>query len=187
MEVVKTLKTAISTITGQLAKLKEELTDTNRKIAVIGAQIDELRDMPVSLTDYGSFIREKIEKLADDHIGLVEWNLFRNAEALGASPQNKEPLSNVEKSPYLPPGLFGNDNSVLSLHAACCFFGDQIHEELMRRAQAKFGKRWGNEDLPTVEERRKTISALEDQLVALHEKRSALETEIDEISTALRS
>lgn len=187
MEVAKTLKTAISAITGQLSKLKEELTDTNRQIGIIGAQIEELRAMPVSLKDYGSFLRAKIEKLAAEHVGMLEWHLFRNAEALGASPQNKEPLSNIEKSPYLPTGLFGNDSSALSINAACCFFGDQIHEELMRRAQAKFGKRWGNEDLPTVEERHKTIFALEDQLIVLHEKRSALETEIDEISTALRS
>ena len=88
----------------------------------------------------------------------------------------------------MPEGYFhGNDSSVLSVHAACFFFGDQIHAGFMQRAEAKFGKRWGNEDLPTVEERGKTIFALEEQLVALHEKRGTLETEIDEISTALRS
>lgn len=187
MEIAKTIKSAISTVTGSLSKLKEELADTNRQIGVIGAQIEELLAMPVSLKDYGRFLREKIEKQADAHVGLLEWNLFRNAESLGASPQNREPLSEVEKFPYLPTGMFGNDGSALSTNAACFFFGDQIHEEFMRRAEAKFGKRWGNEDLPTVEERRKTIFALEDQLVALHEKRSALETEIDEISAALRS
>ncbi len=103
------------------------------------------------------------------------------------SPQNKEPLSTVEKDQYLPTGMFGNDGSTLSLRAACCYFGDQIHEEFMRRAEARFGKRWGNEDLPTAEERRNTIADLETQREALKQKRAELEAQIDEISGALRA
>jgi chaperonin cofactor prefoldin len=188
MEIAKTIKSAISTVTGSLSKLKEELTDTNRQIAVIGAQIEELRDMPVSIKDYGIFLRARIEKLAETHMALLEANIFRRADSRGQIPQNKIPLSKVETTPFMPEGFFsGNDGSALSVHAACFFFGDEIHAGFMQRAEAKFGKRWGNEDLPTVEERTKTIFSLEEQLVALHEKRSALETEIDEISTALRS
>ena len=187
MDITKNLKSAISAITGQLSTLKAELADTNREIGSIDGRIHELRAMPVSLKDYGSFLRAKIEKLADEHMGMLEFNLFRNAESLGASPQNKEPLSTVEKDQYLPTGMFGNDGYTLSLRAACCYFGDKIHEEFMRRAEARFGKRWGNEDLPTAEERRKTIADLETQREALKQKRAELEAQIDEISGALRA
>ena len=182
------LESAISAVTGQLSMLKAELAETSREIGGIDGRINELRDMPVSLSDYGSFLRAKIEKLADEHMGMLEFNLFRNSESLGASPQNKEPLSAVEKNQYLPIGMFGNDGSyMLSIQAACCFFGDQIHLEFMRRAEARFGKRWGNEDLPRAEERRNTIAELETRREALEQKRGELEAQIDEISGALRS
>ena len=187
MDITKNLKSAISAITGQLSTLKAELADTNREIGSIDGRVHELQAMPVSLKDYGSFLRAKLDKLADEHAGMLEWHLFRNAESLGASPQNKEPLRNVEKSTYLPSGLFGNDSSTLSINAACFFFGDQIYEEFMRRAEARFGKRWGNEALPTAEERRKTIADLETQREALEQKRAELEAQIDEISGALRA
>ncbi len=123
--------------------------------------------MPVNLKDFGSFLRAKIEKLINEHMGMLEFNLFRDTKSFDAFPQNKEPLSAVEKDPFLPTGMFGNDGSTLSLRAACCYFGDQIHEEFMRRAKAQFDKRWGNEDLHTVEARRKTIVSLETQRDAL--------------------
>ena len=84
MDITKNLKSAISAITGQLSTLKTELADTNREIGSIDGRIHELRAMPVSLKDYGSFLRAKIEKLADEHMGMLEFNLFRNAESLGA-------------------------------------------------------------------------------------------------------
>lgn len=188
MEIAKTIKSAISTVTGSLSKLKDELADTNRQIAVIGTQIEELRTMPVSLKDYGTFLRARIEKLADEHMARLEVNMFRKSESRFQVPHNEQPLSTVETTPYMPEGFFSpNNGDDMSVRGACFFFGDQIYEGFMKRAEAKFGKRWGNEDLPTVEERLKTTFTLEEQLVALHEKRSALETEIDEISTALRS
>jgi len=192
MEIAKTIKSAISTVTGSLSKLKGELTDTDRQIAVVGAQIEELRDMPVSLKDYGQYIKAKIESAAEKHAGMLEWNMFRNSESMGCSPENKERFGDLENelgssSPLFPAGFFGNVGDGISMHAACFFLGDQVYESFMTRAQAKFGKRWGNEELLTVEERRKTLFSLEEQLVALHEKRGTLETEIDEISTALRS
>lgn len=188
MEIAKTIKSAISTVTGSLSKRKEELGDTKRQIGIITAQIKELRDMPVSLNDYGPFLRAKIDKLAESHMLLLEANIFRRSDSRGLVPWNKYPLSNVEANQYLPEGFFSrNDGAFLTIEAACFFFGDQIYAGFMQRAEAKFGERWGNKDLPTVEERSKTIFALEEQLVALHEKRGALESEIDEISTALRS
>jgi septal ring factor EnvC (AmiA/AmiB activator) len=180
------LKSALSEITGRLSALKTELEETRREMGSIDGSIHELRAMPVSLKDYGLFLRANIEKLADAHIGMLEFELVRDAPSLDASPKNKLPLSAVEKSSVLPPGMFGA-GATLSAQAACCFFGDQIYDAFMRRAEAQFGKRWGNEDLPTVEDRRKTIAELEARREALKQKRVDLEAQIDEISAALRA
>ena len=59
MDITKNLKSAISAIAGQLSTLKAELAETSREIGSIDGRIHELRDMPVSLKDYGSFLRAK--------------------------------------------------------------------------------------------------------------------------------
>jgi prefoldin subunit 5 len=187
MNKTKNLKSALSEITGQLSALKTELGEIRREMGSVDGRIHELRAMPVSLKDYGLFLRANIEKLADTHLGMLEFNLFRDAPSLGASPKNKCPLSAVEDSSFLPPGMFGGEDSTLSAQAACFFFGDQIHEAFMRRAEARFGKRWGNEDLPTVEDRRKSIAELEARREALKQKQADLEAQIGEISAALRA
>ena len=87
----------------------------------------------------------------------------------------------------MPAGLFGGSDADFSIRSACFFFADQIHDEFMRRAQAKFGKRWGNEDLPSVDERRKMIVDMEVQRKDLMRKRADLEVQIDEIPGALKS
>jgi chromosome segregation ATPase len=178
------LKSALSEIAERLSTLKSELGEASREIGNIDGRIHELRAMPVSLKDYGLFLQAKIEKLAGEHMGALEFELFRDAPSLGASPKNKETLSAVESSAFLPAGMLGNEPA-LSDRAACCFFGDQIYEEFMRRAEARFGKRWGNEDLPTVEDRRKIIAKLEARREALKQKQTELETQIDEIPAAL--
>ncbi|PAS92135.1 MAG: hypothetical protein CGU29_12780 [Candidatus Dactylopiibacterium carminicum] len=65
MEVTNPLKSALSTITVQLSKLKEELADTNQQISIIDAQIGELRGMPLCLEDWGNYLKATIQQRAD--------------------------------------------------------------------------------------------------------------------------
>ncbi|KAF7598389.1 MAG: hypothetical protein CGU28_12115 [Candidatus Dactylopiibacterium carminicum] len=71
--------------------------------------------------------------------------------------------------------------------AMCFFFPDVVYDRLMAHLKERVGQRWGNEGMPPVEERRKTVAELESQRTALLEKRRTLEGEINKISTALRS
>lgn len=188
MEVTKTLKSALSTITGQLSKLKEELADTNQQISVIGALIGELRGMPLSLEDWSNYLKATIQKRADSYLPGFANSLVMPYR--GDEPHNKRPWSAFDDSDgnpnplYLPDDIFGH------MHygeAMCFFFPEVIYDRLMARLKERVGHRWGNEDVPPVEERRKTIAELAARRAALLEKRRALEGEIDEISTALRS
>ncbi|MBI2381875.1 MAG: hypothetical protein HYV16_14070 [Gammaproteobacteria bacterium] len=186
MDIAKNLKVALSTINGTLSQLKNELASTNSQIGSINARIAELQAMPVSLADYGALLKGRIESYAGEHADYLEFEWFRNAPSMGCTPFNKIPFNHLAPNGELamfPPALFGP--SGLTPRAACFFFGDQIYESLMKRAQAKFGKRWGNEELPTVEERRKTIAELEAQGAALAQRRAELEAQIDEIAGAL--
>ena len=45
MEAVKTLKTALAAINGTLAKLREELAETNGQLGTVSRRIAELQEM----------------------------------------------------------------------------------------------------------------------------------------------
>ncbi len=188
MEVTKTLKSALSTITGQLSKLKEELADINHQINVTGSLIQELRSMPLSLEDWGSYFKAGIQKRAESYFPGLAAGLLRHYR--GDDPHNQRPWSTFERDDGSTPPIYLPDDIFSPMHygeAMCFFFPEVIYERLMARLKESVGHRWGNEDLPTVEERRKTIAELEAQRAALLEKHRALEGEIEEISTALRS
>ncbi|WP_407059350.1 hypothetical protein ACJBUE_22955 (plasmid) [Ralstonia syzygii subsp. celebesensis] len=107
----------------------------------------------------------------------------------GSREQNKEPWRRFEGGSVVSIDdcrLGMPDHGGDTYEALCFFCPEVVHERLMTRFKERIGKRWGNEDLPTIEERRKTISTLEAQHTVLVEKRDALEAEIGEISTALR-
>lgn len=188
MEVTKTLKSALSTITGQLSKLKEELAETNLQIDAIGAKIQELRGMPLSLEDWSIYLKDLIQKRADSYFPGLAAGLCRSYR--GDDPHNQRPWSAFEDDDANPRPLYLTDDIFSPMHlgeAMCFFFPEVIYDRLMTRLKERVGNRWGNDDLPTVQERRKTIAELEAQRSALLEKRGTLEGEIGEISTALRS
>lgn len=187
MEATKTLKSALSTITGQLSKLKEELAETNQQISAIGALIGELRGAPISLEDWGLYLKAFIKARADAYAPGLATDLIRSYHN---DPHNKRPWSAFEdddgkaKNFLLPADLFP---PIDSQNAMFFFFPDVIYERLMARFKEQIGQRWGNEEHPPLEERRKTVADLIAQRTTLLEKRAGLEAEIDEISTALHS
>ena len=188
MEVTKTLKSALSTITGQLSKLKEELAETNQQISAIGAKIQELRGMPISLEDWGRYLKAIIQKRAESYFPGLATGLLQHYR--GDDPHNQRPWSSFERDDGSTPPLYLTDDIFSPMHfgeAMCFYFPEVIYDRLMARLKERVGHRWGNDDLPTVEERRKLIVELDTQRAALLEKRGTLEGEIGEISTALRS
>ena len=188
MEVAKTLKAALSTINGTLGKLKEELADTNRQIGSIEGQITDLRTMPISLEDWGGYLKTAIEEKAAKHLPMLAHKLLAPYSHTGERAENTLPWSffeNKENNILFDKGLFPEQGSVLN--AMCFFFPDMIYERLMERLRACVGDRWGNESYPTVDERRKTIDTLSAQRTVLIERRGVLEAEIDEIQAALQA
>lgn len=182
MEVAKTLKTALAAINGTLAKLREELAETNGQIGSISGRITELEEMPISLEDYCLYLKELIKKQSVGHMKQVEFELFRKGASLPPPPNT---LAFRSLSPFFPPHFFGN-NDTPTMGALCTFFGDQIYERFLAAAKEQFGERWGNTQYPPVAERRKTIAELEQQAEELKKKRAELEGQIDEITGDLQ-
>lgn len=188
MDITKNLKAALSTINGTLTKLKEELVETNSQISALNAKIYHLSQMPISLDDWGKYFKAAIEKKGESHLPFVHDELIHSNPHRGHIARNQQPWAHFEENradQLFNMGLFPEQGSPLS--AMCFFFPDMIYERVMARLKERIGAKWGNDDLPPVEERRKLVAEMQQQLEALKQKRAELEAQIDEISGALSS
>lgn len=182
MEAVKTLKTALAAINGTLAKLREELAETNGQLGTVSRRIAELQEMPISLDDYGLRLKALIEQRADEHMKMCEFALFRKSG--GNIPRNTISWDGHDDIGQFPEFFFGGTHGEHDM--ICAFFGDLIYQNFMARAKEKFGERWGNTQYPPVAERRKMIAELEQQAEELKKKRAELEGQINEITGDLQ-
>ncbi|OQS37615.1 hypothetical protein [Chromobacterium haemolyticum] len=188
MDIAKNLKAALSTINGTLAQLKDELAETNAQVRGIESKISELRKMPISLDDWGKYFKAAIEKKAESHLPYVHEELMQSNPHRDHIARNQQPWAHFEENradQLFNMGLFPEQGSPLS--AMCFFFPDMIYERVMARLTERIGTKWGNDDLPLVEERRKLVVEMQQQLDALKEKRAELEAQINDISGALSS
>lgn len=186
MDITKNLKAALSTINGTLAKLKEELLETNSQISGLNAKIYNLSQMPISLDDWGKYFKAAIEKKAEFHMPYVHEELIQSNPHRGHVARNQQPWSHFEENradQLFNMGLFPEQGS--TLQAMCFFFPDVVYERVMSRLKERIGAKWGNDDLPPVEDRRKLVVEMQQQREALERKRAELEAQIDEISGAL--
>ncbi|UDM15861.1 hypothetical protein [Vogesella sp. XCS3] len=188
MDITKNLKAALSTINGTLVKLKEELLETNSQISSLNARIYNLSQMPISLDDWGSYLKSEIDKKAKAHLPYIHEELIQSSPHRQQIGRNQQPWSHFEDhraDQLFNLCLFPEQGGVL--RSMCFFFPDVVYERVMSHLKERIGNKWGNDDLPTVEERRKLVTEMQQQREALERKRAELEAQIDEISGALSS
>lgn len=186
MEIAKNIQSALSTISGTLTKLKEELVETNCQINSINAQIGELEKMPISLDDWGKYFKATIEEKANEHLPFVHDELITSNPHRNHTARNQQPWSWFEENRYdqtFNLMLFPEQGN--PLRAMCFFFPEVVYERVMARLKKRIGTQWGNEDLPSVDERRETVAELAKQRHMLEERRVELEGQINEISGVL--
>lgn len=184
---IKTIESALSVITAQQSKLKEEMDEAGTKIAQMDAGIADLEAQPLSLEDYGLHVKRLIELRASRHMDMLEYNFFQSADGLGRSPQNSlsmAALNQQEQHGMFPPFMFGGGDGV-SLDALCAFCGEQIYESFMTRAREAFAARWGNESVTPVVTRQKFIAELREKRETLSRQREELLGKMGEIAQAL--
>ena len=186
MEIAKNVQSALSTISGTLVKLKEELIATGCQINSINAQIAELESLPISLDDWGKYFKSAIEKKANEHLPFVHDELIASSPHRGHTARNQQPWSWYETDSYdqmFNLALFPSDGG--SLRAMCFFFPEVIYERVMGRLKERIGSKWGNEDLPSVDERKKSVTELTQQRQELEERKAELEHQVNKISGVL--
>ncbi|EPW5944236.1 hypothetical protein ACWNDH_004454, partial [Yersinia enterocolitica] len=164
--------------------LNEQKEKLSRRIGDINGEITALQDMPLSLNDYCSFIPEYIERF-----GQEEYQLFKRALCNGSGSEgNAERWGNLESENGDISGLFrlvglgGNvspaDTGMAVMRKLCFFFPDVVATRLTETLKKDKSVTWGNDKLPSLADRRKTVAALVSERAGLESELEAVREEI---------
>ena len=184
MKPVISLIEALNAVKNNLASLNEQKEKLSRRIGDINGEITALQDMPLSLNDYCSFIPEYIERF-----GQEEYQLFKRALCNGSGSEgNAERWGNLENENDDISGLFrlvglgGNvppaDTGMAVMRKLCFFFPDVVATRLTEALKKDKSVTWGNDKLPSLAERRKTVAALVSERTGLESELAAVSEEI---------
>lgn len=181
MKPVISLIEALNAVKNNLASLNEQKEKLSRRIGEINSEITTLQDMPLSLNDYCSFIPEYIERF-----GQEEYQSFKLALCNGSGSEgNAERWGNLENENGDISGLFrlvglsGNvplaDVGMTVMRKLRFFFPDVVATRLTEALKKDKSVAWGNDNLPSLADRRKTVAALVNE-------RTKLEIELKSVS-----
>ena len=183
MNIVSDIKAALATISGSLTGLKEQLATTNQQIAGANAKLQALYDAPLSLEDYGIYLKATIAQRGDSE--LRTWALERVQPHPSYGKSYAElPWSRFEEAN----GDFASNPMMLAMmlpntfDAMCFFMPDVVYEKLMERLREVAGRRWNNTEYPPVAERRQQRDSLQDELKTLQAQRADLMAQIEAIT-----
>ena len=184
MKPVISLIEALNAVKNNLTSLNEQKEKLSRRIGDINGEITALQDMPLSLNDYCSFIPEYIERF-----GQEEYQLFKRALCNGSGSEgNAERWGNLESENGDISGLFrlvglgGNvspaDTGMAVMRKLCFFFPDVVATRLTEALKKDKSVVWGNDKLPSLADRRKTVAALVSERAELESALDAISEEI---------
>ncbi|BDI81162.1 hypothetical protein [Enterobacter hormaechei] len=184
MKPVISLIEALNAVKNNLTSLNEQKEKLSRRIGDINGEITALQDMPLSLNDYCSFIPEYIERF-----GQEEYRSFKHALCNGSGSEgNAERWGNLESENGDISGLLrlvglgGNispaDTGMAVMRKLCFFFPDVVASRLTEALEKDKSVAWGNDKLPSLAERRKTVAALVSERTGLESELAAVSEEI---------
>ncbi len=176
------LNQAVEIIKQQRAEIARDRDAMQRRKGEIAAEIVRLRGLPISFDDWGQYLKAEIEDQGKDWMGRLPSAILSRGSF--KTPQNEIGWDKFEREdgsfaafPLVDRLVtFGGESAFGGL---CALFPERVHAVLMERITERCGGRWGNNDLPTVEERRAAIARLEQEDESLDKRRAVLAGELD--------
>lgn len=187
MNIVNDIKTALATIGGQLNSLKEQLATTNQQIAAANAKLQALYDAPLSLEDYGIYLKATIAQRGENELRNWAQERVQAHPSYGKS-YAELPWSRFEEAN----GDLASNPMMLAMtlpntfDAMCFFMPEVVYEKLMERLREVAGRRWGNTQHLPVAERRQQRDSLKSELQTLLAQRDDLREQIEAITGEFR-
>lgn len=183
MTIVNDIKTALATIGGKLNSLKEQLAATNQQIASANAKLRALYDAPLSLEDYGIYLKATIALRGENELRTWARERVQAHPSYGKS-YAELPWSRFEEAN----GDLASNPTMLAMtlpntfDAMCFFMPDVVYEKLMERLREVAGRHWSNTEHPPVAERRQQRDSLQNELRTLQAQQADLTAQIEAIT-----
>lgn len=172
---------ALKRVKTALESLRTNGTELDSRIQEIKQTISSLRQSPISLEDFGVFLRASIVQKGRAWLESAPVPFFLSRECFGyPAAFHTQPWEAFENGLLVNHSIFGKLLSGdMSGAAICAIFPDQVCAAILDNLKKKLGASWGNEDAVPVAERRTLIASLKEECAGLEAQRSALQNEID--------
>lgn len=201
MTVIDTAKSAVNAFKAQADKIQTERENTAAEIGKLKAEIKRLRDMPVSRADFSLILKDHIKAQSEQNASRLVSALEQikpnsDGNGLEFDRYNRRPLESLESN--IHSGWFFSgmktdydflsysqlENGAGGIRSLLCFlFPDIIHDRIMQTVEEEIGEKWGNDDLPSVSERREKIIDMQNEIKDLEGKLAELDAAIKEFGT----
>ena len=201
MTVIDTAKSAVNAFKAQADKIQTERENTAAEIGKLKAEIKRLRNMPVSRADFSLILKDHIKAQSEQNASRLVSALEQikpnsDGNGLEFDRYNRRPLESLESN--IHSGWFFSgmktdydflsysqlENGAGGIRSLLCFlFPDIIHDRIMQTVEEEIGEKWGNDDLPSVSERREKIIDMQNEIKDLEGKLAELDAAIKEFGT----
>ncbi|HAF2130426.1 TPA: hypothetical protein G9F27_004716 [Salmonella enterica] len=176
MNLIKKAQAAVNIVTDLTISLTEQKKKLEAQIAEKNDAIQKLLNMPMNLDDFCSFISEHVRIKGDDFYDRLSYeNRDSNLMPWGAVESES---GEINPSHFYIKGTSGtlySDVNMAAFARECFFHPENTVKRLTDKFKAELAKSWGNEQLPTIAERRVTIKALQAE-------RDAIQADLDDIN-----
>lgn len=172
MAAKKSLQDAIDNINIRITSKKTQIEN-------LSAEIKKLHDLPVSFNDFKFYLRKHIKNRGADHLSSLQKRIIEiRPSSWGEKPANIFTLEGFEKNLFPLVGRaspFYWDQTKDIFTCLCYFFPEQIFEKLAETYAEENEDKWGNEELPSVADRKQRIEAMSKERASLEAEVQALE------------
>ncbi|AXC71655.1 hypothetical protein ABGY98_001670 [Salmonella enterica] len=179
MSLIQKAQAAVGIMTDLTASLLEQKTKLEAQIAEKNDAIQKLLNMPMNLDDFCSFIPEYVR---------VRGELFYNRFGYENREKKLIPWGSIEKENgdvklgnfYISgeDGSYFSDAGIASFSRECFFHPENTVKRLTDKLKSELADSWGNEQYPSIKERRITVASLQAE-------RAKIQEELDEVNANL--
>lgn len=176
MNLIKKAQAAVNIVTDLTATLIEQKNKLEAQIAEKNEAINKLRDMPMSLDDFCSFISEYVRIKGDDFYDRLSYE-NRDSNSLPWGAFEKE-IGKITPGAFYIKGTGGtlySDVNMAAFARECFFHPENTVKRLTDKFKSELADSWGNKELPAIAERRVTIKSLQTE-------RDAIQADLDDVN-----
>lgn len=179
MSLIQKAQAAVGIMTDLTASLLEQKTKLEAQIAEKNDAIQKLLNMPMNLDDFCSFISEHVRIKGEDFYDRLSYeNHDSNLIPWGAVESEN---GKIAPSHFYIKGTSGtlySDVNMAAFARECFFHPENTVKRLTDKLKSELADSWGNEQYPSIKERRITVASLQAE-------RAKIQEELDEVNANL--